>query len=251
MYSIFLTGTAGSGKSLLTSRIAPWYADRGSDVIIVNLDPGATSLPYDPDVDIRNYIDIDQLMEKYQLGPNGSLILAADLTATKLMEIEEEIASLNPDYAFFDTPGQIELFAYRNSGPYIAQSLRSEVKVNIFLFDASLVLSTSNFVSIALLSSSIRLRLNLPQISVLSKKDSVGELWKRIMSWSSRTKLENAMREELDGETYVLSSGMLSNLAGTGFYDELIPVSALTHEGIMELAATLSRITRSGEEVGG
>jgi len=111
MHSIFLTGTAGAGKSLLTSVITAGYADRGSDAIAVNLDPGARSLPYSPDVDVRNFIDLNEIMDKYQLGPNGSLIFASDLVATRIVEIEEEIASLSPDYAFFDTPGQIEFNA--------------------------------------------------------------------------------------------------------------------------------------------
>ena len=134
MHSIFLTGTAGAGKSLLTSVITAGYADRGSDAIAVNLDPGARSLPYSPDVDVRSFIDLNEIMDKYQLGPNGSLIFASDLVATRIVEIEEEIASLSPDYVFFDTPGQIELFAYRSSGPYIVESIRSETKLNLFLF---------------------------------------------------------------------------------------------------------------------
>ena len=100
MYSIFTLGTAGAGKSLLTSIIAPWYAEKGSDVLIVNLDPGVKALPYNPDIDIRDFIDIDELMNQYQLGPNGALILASDLIATKIGEIRDEIHKASPDYVF-------------------------------------------------------------------------------------------------------------------------------------------------------
>src|ERR671921_12508 len=98
MESIFITGTAGSGKSLLTSRLLQWYKDNQSYPISLNLDPGAVNLPYEPDVDVRNYIDINTLMETYDLGPNGSLVMASDMIATKLDDIQNEVDSLNPDY---------------------------------------------------------------------------------------------------------------------------------------------------------
>ncbi|MBI2126376.1 MAG: ATP/GTP-binding protein [Thaumarchaeota archaeon] len=250
MYAIFLTGTAGSGKSLLTSILAPWYAGKGSAVITVNLDPGVVSLPYTPDVDIRDYIDINELMERYQLGPNGALILSADMIATKLPEIQEQIDSINPDYAIIDTPGQLELFAYRESGAYIVKNISADAKMVIFLFDASLVSTPSNLVSVALLAASIRLRLGVSQVAVLSKKDLVGDAWKKIMRWSSnRAYLEDELSKEADSETYLLSKRIVADLAKTGLTFELIPVSAVTSEGMVELSGSISRILRGGEEV--
>jgi GTPase SAR1 family protein len=52
-------------------------------------------------------------MEEYELGSNGSLIMANDLIATKIDDIQKEADTINPDYLIVDTPGQIELFAYR------------------------------------------------------------------------------------------------------------------------------------------
>jgi GTPase SAR1 family protein len=68
MKAIFITGTAGSGKSLLTSRLLQWYRDNSAYPVTLNLDPGAISLPYEPDVDVRNYVDIATLMESYGSG---------------------------------------------------------------------------------------------------------------------------------------------------------------------------------------
>src|ERR1700685_2504563 len=129
MNIIYITGTAGSGKSLLTSSLVSWYREKSQDAIAVNLDPGVLSLPYDPDVDIRNSIDFQQIMTEYSLGPNGALIFANDLIASKLATIQEEMESTNADTAIVDTPGQIELFAFRESGPYIAKGLQAENKV--------------------------------------------------------------------------------------------------------------------------
>ncbi len=55
MYTIFVTGTAGSGKTLLTSRLLEWYHNNDVSPISINLDPGVSSLPYDPDIDVRDF----------------------------------------------------------------------------------------------------------------------------------------------------------------------------------------------------
>jgi len=173
MDSIFVTGTAGAGKSVLASRLLQWYSDNGSYPVALNLDPGAETLPYEPDIDVRDYVDIKAIMEDYNLGPNGSLIIASDLIATHLEEIQNEINELNPNVVIIDTPGQIELFAFRASGPYFVENIHSDYKVNIFVFDGTLVSSAINYVSISLLASSVMLRLKTSQINVLSKSDLI------------------------------------------------------------------------------
>jgi hypothetical protein len=40
-------------------------------VITVNLDPGVQKLPYNPHVDVRDYVTLEEVMEKHKLGPNG------------------------------------------------------------------------------------------------------------------------------------------------------------------------------------
>jgi GPN-loop GTPase len=250
MKAIFLTGTAGSGKSLLCSALLPWYAEKGSSVASVNLDPGAQNLPYEPDVDIRDYIDLANVMQNYQLGPNGALVMAADLLATRIDDVADAVDSINPDYAIFDTPGQIELFAYRNSGPYIVDNVRCEAKTVLFLFDATLVSSPAHFVSISLLSASIALRLKAPQIGVLSRKDLLGPALKQVMVWAGNaTKLEQALYEESKGSSFQLSSTLLRGLAKSGFSHDLIPVSSVTREGMIELSASISRQLNQGEEI--
>jgi len=250
MHAIFLTGTAGSGKSMLASVLKPWYEDKGASTAIVNLDPGAYSLPYTPDVDVRDHIDLEEIMESYQLGSNGALIFASDMIASKLGEIQEEVDSLNPEYAIFDTVGQMELFAYRQSGPYFFDNLTCDGKTTVFLFDSTLVSSPTNFISITLLASSIQLRLKAPQVPVLSKIDLSSENWKTIMRWSSNIeKLRSDLSKEQNGTSYLLSSNLLQNIANTGFSYELIPLSAITGTGMVELSASISRILKRGEEV--
>lgn len=250
MKIIFVTGTAGAGKSLLVSKIYEYYTSNGAFAAILNLDPGVENLPYSCDIDVRDHVDIISLMKQYDLGPNGALIMANDLIASKIDKIQHEIDDVNPDYLIIDTPGQIELFAYRASGPFLVENLDAEEKVNIFLFDGSLITTPVNFVSIALLATSIKLRLKISTINLITKTDLIGAKMKEILQWSTNLKsLETAISDEADGETYTLTTNILRSLNFGGFAQGLIPISSVTGEGMVNLESALSRIINLGEEV--
>jgi len=247
--AIFVTGTAGSGKSMLTSKILEYYQKNGVFASVLNLDPGVESLPYRPDVDVRDYVDIVQIMKQYDLGPNGSMIMANDLIATKIDDIQNEIHGVNPDYLIVDTPGQIELFAYRVSGPFFIQNIDASEKTNIFLYDGTMIASPTNFISISLLATSIKLRLGLPTINVMTKTDLIPDKIDQVLKWSSDPiSLEEELKT-LEGETYSLATDILRTLNIGEFAGDLIPISNLTGEGMVNLQATLSRIINLGEEV--
>ena len=40
---------------------------------LVNLDPAVRSVPYSANIDIRDTIDYQKVMEQYRLGPNGTV----------------------------------------------------------------------------------------------------------------------------------------------------------------------------------
>ena len=249
MKAIFVTGTAGSGKSMLTSKILEYYQKNGVFASVLNLDPGVESLPYSPDVDVRDYVDIVQIMKQYDLGPNGSMIMANDLIASKIDDIQNEIHGVNPDYLIVDTPGQIELFAYRASGPFFIQNIDASEKTNIFLYDGTMIVSPSNFISISLLATSIKLRLGLPTINVMTKTDLIPDKIDQVLKWSSDPiSLEEELKT-LEGETYSLATDILRTLNIGEFAGDLIPISNLTGEGMVNLQAALSRIINLGEEV--
>jgi GPN-loop GTPase len=250
MDTIYITGTAGSGKSLLASRLLQLYRANQSYPIILNLDPGALNLPYEPDVDVRHYIDIRTLMETYDLGPNGSLVMASDMIATRLDDIQTEVDSLNPDYVIIDTPGQIELFAFRASGPYFVSNFQSDNKVTLFIFDGMLVSSPLNYVSISLLSASIKLRQKTSQVNVLTKRDLIDAKLKHILEWStSNIQLEFALGNEKDAEASLLSKDLVRGMSKGGFMQSLTAVSSITMDGMVNLAAALARILNQGEDL--
>ncbi len=245
-----MVGTAGAGKSLLTSKVFDYYTRHGAFVGILNLDPGVENLPYTCDVDVRDYVDIITIMKQYDLGPNGSLIMANDLIASKVNELQNDIDNVNPDYLIVDTPGQIELFAYRASGPFLLESLHAEQKITLFLQDGSLITTPTNFVSIALLATSVKLRLGLSQLNILTKKDLIEDKIKDVLKWTTNmSSLEDALAKQDDGESYTLAVNLLRSLNLGGFAQGLIPVSNTTGDGLINLHTALSRILNLGEEI--
>jgi GTPase SAR1 family protein len=250
MKAIYITGTAGSGKSLLTSNLLQWYIDHDNFPITLNLDPAVSELPYLPDVDIRDHIDINNIMDTYGLGPNGAIIMAHDLISTKIQDIQLEVDELNPDYILIDTPGQIELFAYRSSGNYFISNFQADSKVTIFIMDGVLVSSPINFVSLSLLSTSINLRLKTSQINVLSKRDLIIDNLENILDWShSDTTLLEALDKENNQEFSLLSKDVVKIISQNGLNQDLVAVSNLTMNGLIELYSVLSRILNQGEEI--
>jgi len=250
MLIIFIIGTAGSGKSLLTASFTDWLQIQKQNVATVNLDPGAFTLPYTPDIDIRDYVSVQGLMEEYKLGPNGALVMAADLIAEEVEKLGREIGNLNPDVVLVDTPGQMELFAFRASGPYIVNELTKEPKAIIYLFDSVFSAGPLNYVSNMFLSAAVYNRFFVPQTYVLSKCDLLPpEDVDRIVDWSASPEtLESAIEEELTGTRRLLSRDMMHAIYRLGLRFFLIPVSAKTNDGLINLNMALERIATEGEK---
>jgi GTPase SAR1 family protein len=232
---VFIIGTAGSGKSLFTASFSGWLKMSKQDVAVVNLDPGALKLPYSPDVDIRNYVDVGDLMEKYGLGPNGAMIVAADLIADEIENITRDIEAAKADLVLVDTPGQMELFAFRASGPY--------------MFDAVFPINPVNYVSNMFLSAAVYNRFFQPQVHVLSKCDLLPKKdVEKIADWSANlNSLEDAINQ-LEGEKRLFNRNMVHAISKLGLRFMLIPISGKTNQGMNNFNTTLERILTGGEK---
>lgn len=249
MKIIFFIGTAGSGKSLLTASFAKWLSMQEQNVAILNLDPGVLTLPYTPDIDIRDSIDIEKLMDEYGLGPNGALVMAADLIADDASRIGNELEDLQHNVVLVDTPGQMELFAFRASGPYIVNEISKDPKALIYLFDSVFSSTPLNYVSNLFLSAAVFNRFLIPQVYILSKCDLLqSEVVKKIVEWSSHPeKIEEAVEAELEGTRRLLSRDLIHAVNRLGLRIPLIPVSAKTNVGFVALNMVLERILTGGE----
>ncbi|AKA74256.1 GTPase [Saccharolobus solfataricus] len=245
MYYVFILGTAGSGKTTLTKNLQDYLLDQEMDTAVINLDPAVEHLPYTPDFDVRDYVDAYEVMQNYHLGPNSSLIASIDLILTKASEIKSEIDQIEANYVLVDTPGQIELFAYRDTGRLISQLIRGNNKaLGLFLLDSFLAKEARSFISLLLLSSSIKFRLDLPIINILNKIDLLTEKeLEQILAWGDNA--ENLIDELGRLDEYSLE---LVNLLIESLSYNLIPMSSEEGKGFNELYAEIQRVIAGGED---
>ncbi len=249
MFTVFILGTAGSGKSMLTASFSKWLKMSKHDVTTLNLDPGVLKLPYSPDADVRNQVDVGNLMETYGLGPNGALILASDIIASEIHKLSREIKTMGSDITLVDTPGQMELFAFRESGPVISQELAQNPKAIVYLFDAVFSVNPMNYISNLFLSAAVYTRFHMPQLHLLSKCDLIPKKHvNRVMNWSKNPRtLEASIDETLKGTQRLLGRDMMHAIYKLDLRFPLIPVSAKTNEGMIAFNMALERVLAEGE----
>lgn len=248
MFLIFVLGTAGSGKSELTGVFTRWLQLQGEDALAVNLDPGAITLPYSANVDVRDYIKIEAIMEEYGLGPNGGLILASELMVELVDQLASDIDDFGPDVALIDTPGQMEMFAFRDVGAKIADGLSDEGKGILYLFDSALCRDPLNYVMNMFLASAVNSRFVLPQVSVLSKADLLDGELEEIEGWAAEPALlEEAINSSLTGLNRLMSQDMMEVISRLGVEFEPIPFSTRTNLGFTRLYSEMTRVFMGGE----
>lgn len=248
MFLVFVLGTAGSGKSELTGVFSRWLQLQGEDALAVNLDPGAITLPYSANVDVRDYIRIEALMEEYGLGPNGGLMLASELMVDIINQLASDIDDFGPDVALIDTPGQMEMFAFRDIGASIAEGLSEEGKGIIYLFDAALCRDPLNYVMNMFLASAVNSRFLLSQVAVLSKADLLVDEIEEIEGWAEDpTLLEEAINQRLTGTNRILSQDMIDVINRLGIEFTPIPFSTRSNLGFNRLYSEMSRVFMGGE----
>lgn len=250
----YFIGTAGSGKSTLTGEMKNYVITRNPETsaITLNLDPGVRAIPYNPDIDIRDFIILEEVMDEYGLGPNGAMILASDLMVNFLDDLKDEIDEYNPDWIFVDTAGQLELFAFRETGPLIASTLGfgSIQRAVTFLFDSHFVLRPNGFISTLLLAASVQFRFkNISQINLLSKVDLLDEdQIDMIVNWSQDFRaLEDSTNEREKGLIRELSMLISEVFIALGSTSEIIPCSVKEANGLDMLFGYLQRVFDSDE----
>jgi len=248
---VYFIGTAGSGKSSLSASFQQWFTQQGLNATSVNLDPGAENLPYEPDVDIRDWISLREVMETNELGPNGAQIACADMIALNTEDVKKSIELFKSDYIFVDTPGQLELFVFRESGKYTVEFFNPKKTMICYLLDPILARTASGFVSQLLLSITTNFRLNQPQINVLSKSDLLSQKDIEIVQkWSESTEeIQGAITLEEPSIYREMSEGLSRLIQEFGGHTQLIPTS--THElyGIEDIYTAIQLQFKGGEDL--
>ncbi len=249
--NLYFIGTAGSGKTTMTHAFQTWMQSQGLDAVTVNLDPGAESLPYEPDVDIRDWIRLDEIMAERGLGPNGAQILAADMLALNAKEVADVLETFETSYFVIDTPGQMELFTFRESSAVVIDTFGRDDSALVYLNDPALVKHASGFISSLLLVATTQFRHGLPFVNVLSKADLLTpEDLERMVKWSlDPIALYQALAEGETTPKTVLDISFFESLESVGLYRRLVPVSAEAMFGFEEIYNAVQQVFEGGEDL--
>lgn len=248
--TIFVIGLAGSGKSMISYSLWEWFRRIKQDICVFNLDPGVINIPYDPEFDIREYINIWRMMEDNKIGPNTALIVSMDLALPFIDKINTEIGKRNPDILVVDTPGQMEIFAYRIIGDYIVRHLIGDQKMMLFILDGVFCKDPKNFISNLLIAASTKFKFNLPSINVLNKIDLLSrEELLRIYGWyKDPHRLFSALNRHYPSNESEMMIKIFRIIKTYSLGEDFIAVSAETLNNFDILIQGLTRVLFRGEE---
>jgi len=199
-YCQIVMGPAGSGKSTYCSALAAHAADAKRTVNVVNLDPAADRFIYTPVADIRDLIQLDDVMEDEEMkfGPNGGLVFAMEFLLENTEWLQEALGEIEDDYILFDCPGQIELYTHMDVMRKFVDLLQEwNFRVcAVFLIDSHFMVDGGKFISGAMAALSVMVNLEVAHVNVLSKID--------LLSPSGRKQLERF----IEPDTYSLTSDL-------------------------------------------
>jgi len=249
--TIYFTGTAGAGKTSLVRAFREWMRSAGYDATVVNLDPGSEASENEADVDIREWVRLIDLQSEYGLGPNGAQVVAADMIALKVFEVKQAIQELKSDYILIDTPGQIELFAFREASKAIVDALSGDRSIIAFLYDPVLARTAAGFVSLLMLGATVEFRFRLPTLNVLAKADVLNpEQLREVMGWSDDPgALYDAIGRDTPTPDVQLSTELFRAIETMAPLVGLVPTSAKDATGLEDLYHSFQRVFAGGEDL--
>ncbi|KAF9483690.1 hypothetical protein BDN70DRAFT_873541 [Pholiota conissans] len=244
--TIITIGMAGAGKSTFVQRMNSYLHSQQppSPPYIVNLDPAVTYVPYEPNIDIRDTVNYQEVMKQYNLGPNGGILTALNLFTTKfdqvLSLIEQRADSV--DYVILDTPGQIEIFTWSASGAIITDAVASSLPTVVaYIIDTPRTTAPATFMSNMLYACSILYKTKLPFILVFNKTDvqphDFAVEWMNDFEEFQSALASHSGARDAEGEPTYMNSLMNSmSLVLDEFYKNLkaVGVSSVTGDGFKE-----------------
>jgi len=143
----------------------------------VNLDPAAESFEHAPDLDIKDLISLEDVMDEMQLGPNGGLIYCFEFLMENLDWLTESLDSLTEEYLIvIDMPGQIELYTHIPILPRLVKFLTQPGALDMrlcaaYLLESTFIVDRAKYFAGTLSAMSAMIMLEVPHINILSKMD--------------------------------------------------------------------------------
>ncbi|KYM95910.1 PREDICTED: GPN-loop GTPase 3 [Cyphomyrmex costatus] len=253
-YAQLVMGPAGSGKSTYCSIMQRHAVDSRKTVDIVNLDPAAEYFDYEPLVDIRDLIQLDDAMEdeEFNFGPNGGLVFCMEYLVENSSWLEEKLGDVDDDYIIFDCPGQIELYTHMT---VIRELITILQKLNfhicgVFLIDVQFMIDASKFLSGTLATLSVMINLEIPHVSILSKMD--------LLSKNARKKLDSyfdpdpysllADAQDPWNEKYHSLTESLGKIITDYSLVRFLPLNIKNEESIADIKLTIDNTIQYGED---
>eukprot|EP00240_Pyramimonas_obovata_P005223 CAMPEP_0118927672 /NCGR_PEP_ID=MMETSP1169-20130426/5091_1 /TAXON_ID=36882 /ORGANISM="Pyramimonas obovata, Strain CCMP722" /LENGTH=417 /DNA_ID=CAMNT_0006869485 /DNA_START=134 /DNA_END=1387 /DNA_ORIENTATION=- len=229
---LIVIGMAGTGKTSLMQRLNAHLHEQGTPPYIINLDPAVTYMPYGPNIDIRDTVDYKNVMKQYKLGPNGGILTACNLFATRFDQVIKLCESkTDVEYILVDTPGQIEIFTWSASGAIVTEAFASTFPTSVvYVCDTPRCIRPNVFMSNMLQAVSILYKCKLPMLLAFNKVDVARHEY--AMEWMADFE---AFSAAVDAESSYSSSLSRSIcLVLDEFYQNLraVGVSAVTGEGM-------------------
>ena len=139
--------------------------------------------------DIRELVTVDDVMEAYEIGPNGGLVYSLEYMSKEMEWLKEQIGEYEEDYLLVDCPGQIELYTHLPVMKSYLDFFKDEgyFVCIVFLIDAQYINETTKFISgmcpciagmahpaAALMTLSVMINFEVPHINVMTKMDLLG-----------------------------------------------------------------------------
>ncbi|KAI1172374.1 GPN-loop GTPase 3 like protein [Nemania sp. FL0916] len=184
-FGVMVMGPAGAGKSTFCASLITHLQLNRRSAFYVNLDPAAETFEHSPDLDIKDLISLEDVMEEMGLGPNGGLIYCFEFLMDNLDFLTDALDSLTEEYLIiFDMPGQIELYTHVPILPALVRFLTRTGSLDIrlcaaYLLEATFVVDRAKFFAGTLSAMSAMIMLEVPHINILSKMDLVKDQVRR------------------------------------------------------------------------
>jgi GTPase SAR1 family protein len=206
-FGVLVMGPAGAGKTTFCSALIQHLQHTRRSCFYVNLDPAAESFSFQPDLDIRELITLEDVMEELGLGPNGGLIYCFEFLLQNLDFLSDALDPVGEDYLIvFDMPGQIELYTHVPLLPTLVRFLSRTGPLNIslcatYLLESTFVVDRAKFFAGTLSAMSAMIMLEMPHVNILSKMDLVkGLVSKKEMKRFAAVDVQLLQDEQTEGD---------------------------------------------------
>jgi GPN-loop GTPase len=183
-FAQLVMGPAGSGKSTYCLEIHKYLSQTNHLVKIVNLDPSVENIEYPNSIDIRNLINVIEVMEEFYLGPNGALLFCMEYLMDNLEWLEHEINKSLEDHFILDLPGQIELYSHNSLMKELSIYLNYRCNLNIvglFMLDCQFIIDIGKFFSGTITALTTMISLDIPHYNILNKMDLLKNSPKKVI----------------------------------------------------------------------